>query len=76
MCAAGYYGNPTGGNAALCTPCEIGQYNAMVGQTEMGACVSCTDGKTTENNGATSETLCGEFLKLTYYARLLTEQSL
>ena len=62
VCAAGYYGDAVGGNADNCSPCPIGTWNAMVGQMNEAACTSCTDGKTTINNGTASEHLCGEFI--------------
>ena len=66
MCAAGYYGTATDGNADNCSPCRIGTWNAMVDMMHDSACMDCSGSKTTENNGTASSDLCGKFLKFTY----------
>jgi hypothetical protein len=41
-----------------CKPCERGTYKENVGDARFEDCTICPDGKTTENSGAVSESLC------------------
>ena len=52
MCAAGNFLNGT-----ICEKCPVGTWNNDVNQT---TCNNCTEGRTTESDGAESEGLCGK----------------